>query len=112
MRLKAILCALMLTAMSMPAIADDLMVPISLSGLSSDSATGQVVWMPAGQMVSVLPVQAASMYTVPWSASSRTKEPIQLSGSRLHFAPKGWYPRTSFGSGGGAGINVDWMPHI
>lgn len=110
MRLNAILCALMLTTMSMPAIADDSMAPISLSGVSSDSVTGQVVWMPAGQMVSIFPVQAASMYTVPWSPS-HAKEPIQLSGSRLYFTPKGWYPRTSFGSGG-AGINVDWMPHI
>jgi len=111
MRLKAVLCALMLTAMSMPAIADDLMAPISLSGVSSDSAAGQVVWMPAGQMVSILPIHAASMYVVPWSASSHAKEPIQLSGSGLYFTPKGWYPRTSFG-GGGAGINVDWLPGI
>jgi len=117
MLLKMILTLMALAAISMPAIAGNPMTPIQLSGSSSHPATElPFSWTPSGQKVLIPPAKTMPMYSLPWSITSRTGEPIHLSGSkfsdsRYSFTPGG--RGTFFGGGSGAvGISVDWIGAI
>jgi len=118
MKAKPILAAiLVLAAMVIPAMAGNSMAPIQLSGSFSRLAMEQpFAWMPSGQMVSIFPGEAAPMYAIPWSLSSHTREPIQLSGakfsdSRYSFSRSvGW--GTFFGGGGTSTGAVGWLSGV
>jgi hypothetical protein len=117
MLLKMILTLMALAAISMPAIAGGPMTPIQLSGSSSHPATDlPFSWTPSGQKVLIPPAEAMPIYSLPWSISSRTGEPIYLSGSKFYdsryfFIPGGW-GRSLGGGDGASSVRVGWLALI
>lgn len=117
MQLKMILTLMALAAISMPAIANGPITPIQLSGSSSHPATDlPFSWTPSGQKVLIPPVEAKPIYSLPWSTSSRTGEPVYLSGSKFYdsryfFIPGGW-GRSFSGEDGASSVRIGWLALI
>ena len=117
MFIKMVLTLIALAAISILAIASGPMTPIQLSGSSSHPATDlPFSWTPSGQKVLIPPLEAEPIYSLPWSTSSRTGEPIYLSGSRFYdsrysFIPGGW-GRSFSGGDGASSVRVGWLALI